>query len=142
MAKKTETPAPTDNFGNELSVNTTPDASAKSVGADVKSESDARAEAVSPTLKQAKNESNAERLRNSRFCSYDDPDGPFIGNADEVVKRKQGIKVLPISMVTPSKGMEIRDGDDVYVVTEDMAGEISGDWLKVRSPSTGLALIR
>lgn len=105
-------------------------------------EKEARQDAANPGQKQTKDETLGEKLQHSRFCSYDDPVNPFIGNADEVVKRNERVKVLPIALTTPSKGMEIRDGNDIYQITEEMAGERPDDWLKVRSPKTGLALIR
>lgn len=114
-------------------------------GADVISESTARAEAIDPGLKQARLETNAEKLANSRFCFYDDPEGPFVADADTVnvddLSSKR-VKVMPISLAAPVKGLEVRDSGDVYVITEDMMAENVGDWLKVRSPVTGLPLIR
>lgn len=114
-------------------------------GADARTESELRDQAVSPALKRAVDESFGEKLAHSRFCFYDDPEGPFVAKADTVTKRNERIAVSPISRVTPKKGIEVYDGDDHYALTEDMGvtnfGE-PGDWLKVRSPNTGLALIR
>lgn len=116
-----------------------------SVGTDVKSEADARAEAISPALKHAKDEDAGRKLADSRLCFYDDPEGPFVAVADTVTKRNERIAVMPISRVTPKRGIEVYDGADHYALTEDMGVTNFGepnDWLKIRSPNTGLALIR
>lgn len=114
-------------------------------GADARTEAELRDQAQSPALKRTVDESFGEKLAHSRFCFYDDPEGPFVANADTVTKRNERIKVLPISMCVPKKGVEVYDGEDHYALTEDMGvtnfGE-PGDWLKIRSPNTGLALIR
>lgn len=115
------------------------------VGADARTEAELRDQAVSPALKRAVDESFGQKLAHSGFCFYDDPNGPYVAHADTQRIEGKRIKVMPISMTVPTKGVEVYDGDDHYALTEDMGvtnfGE-PGDWLKIRSPNTGLALIR
>jgi len=120
-------------------------AEADAKGSDARTEEELREQAKSPKLKAAVDETFGQKLADSRLCFYDDPEGPFVALADVTKKRNERIQVMPISRVTPRRGIEVYDGDDHYALTEDMGvtnfGE-PGDWLKVRSPNTGLALIR
>lgn len=106
-------------------------------------ELEAREEAKTPGATEAKLASQAEMLANSRFCYYEDAMGDFVANADAVeAPKEKRVKVMPISMKAPHKGLEVRDGEDVYVVTEDMMAAAAGEWAGIRSPTTGLSLIR
>src|SRR6185503_2637308 len=104
-------------------------------GADARTETELRDQAQSPALKRAVDESFGEKLAHCGFCFYDDPAGQYVAQSSTVrIEGNPRIKVMPISMVVPQKGWEIRDGDDHYTLTEDMGvtnfGE-PGDWLKV-----------
>lgn len=86
---------------------------------------------------------DGQRLALSGAVFVDDPSGSYVSKTAVHISQKDGrIKVLPISHVSPVKGMEVRDGEDVYALGEEFRRDSSpGDWLKVRSPNTGKPLI-
>lgn len=80
-----------------------------------------------------------ERLRDCGAVFVDDPTGPYASKTAVRIPPERGrIKVLPISHVSPIRGMLVKDGDDVYNVQEPIAPDANPDaWLQVRSPNTG-----
>lgn len=86
--------------------------------------------------------SEGERLALSPAVFVDHHAGPFVTKTPMKFGPGERIKVLPIAQVTPQKGMEVRDGDDVYTVSEAV-GNVRNPlaWLAVRSPNTGKALV-
>ena len=82
--------------------------------------------------------SDADQLSNCGYNHYDAPTGPYVAKGERI--EGQRIKVTPISMIAPSKGLEVRDGDSVFTILEEYHDGPS-DWLKVKNPYTGKSLI-
>lgn len=87
--------------------------------------------------------SDGERLAHSGAVVVDDPRGPYVSKTAVRIGPEEGrIKVLPVGQTSPEKGMEIRDGADVYVLDDSYRKDSQPhDWLRVRSPNTGRPLI-
>lgn len=90
-------------------------------------------------------QNDSQRLAMSGIVVVDDPRGQYVSKpAPHIDTAKEGrIKVLPLGHTSPVKGMEIRDGDDVYVLGEEFARRdlMPADWLRVRNPNTGVPLV-
>lgn len=84
-----------------------------------------------------------ERLRDCGSVFVDDPTGPYASKTAVRIPPERGrIKVLPISHVSPLKGMLVKDGEDVYNIQEPIGLDANPDaWLQVRSPNTGKPFI-
>ena len=90
-------------------------------------------------------ESAAERIAHSGAVYVHDPGGPYASRtAVHIPDGHIRIKVDPISSHPPVKGMRVKDDGDEYTIQEGWFTPDSraDDWLKVRSPNTGLAFIR
>lgn len=87
--------------------------------------------------------SSGNRLATSAAVVVDDPRGQYVSKRAVRIGADEGrVKVLPIGQTSPVKGMEIRDGKDVYALGDEFGRDSKPqDWLRVRSPNTGQALI-
>jgi hypothetical protein len=86
---------------------------------------------------------DGERLARSGAVFVDHPNGSYASKTAVRFSQDDGrVKVLPIAHVSPQNGMEVRDGDDVYVLQTGFNRDaLPIDWLRVRSPNTGAPLI-
>lgn len=86
------------------------------------------------------NPTDGERLAHCGAVYVDHPDGAYVTKHAEKIQGR--IKVTPIALVPPRGGMEIRDGEDVYVLPDSYTRtSTANDWLRVRSPNTNAMLI-
>jgi hypothetical protein len=87
---------------------------------------------------------DAERLVHCGAVYVDGPIGTYASRTPVKVEARDGrVTQLPIAHVSPRTGMEIHDGNDVYALAEGFGRDTSPqDWLRVRSPNTGLNFIR
>lgn len=88
-------------------------------------------------------QNDSQRLALSGAVWVDWPTGPYVSKTAVRIPDSAGrIKVLSIATVAPQKGMEVRDGDDVYALGDEYPPDSKPlDWLRVRSPNTGRPLI-
>lgn len=88
-------------------------------------------------------QTDSQRLALSGAVWVDWPTGPYVSKTAVHIPDSAGrIKVLSIATVAPQKGMEVRDGEDVYALGDEYPPDSKPlDWLRVRSPNTGRPLI-